>query len=328
MSEMPSQSRPSRNLGLDLVRATEAAALTAARWMGLGRPRQADQAAARAMCEVLNHIVVEGEICLLEEEGLHHHIRVRGGGSHGGITPVDLVLDPIDGCNLLAFGYPEAISVMAGAPADTLWDPGPARYMEKLVVDAQVAEALVPECLDAPAAWTLALIARAKGKQVGNLTVFMLDRPRHANLIQEIRATGAHIMLRSDGDISGAVMAAMTENSVDVMMGIGGVLEGLIAACAVKALGGKMLCRLAPQSDGERKALSDHGMSTRRIMSCDDLIGSQNIFFAATGITDGLLLQGVRYQGQYATSNSLILRGETGTRRIIHAQHRLSGPKP
>jgi len=324
MSEPSISIRPSRNLGLDLVRATEAAALTAARWMGLGRPRQADQAAAKAMCDILNHIVVEGEICLPEEEGLQHHIRVRGGGSQGGVTPVDLVLDPIDGRELLAYGYPGAISVMAGAPANTLWDPGPARYMEKLVVDAQIADALVPECLDAPAAWTLALVARAKGKQVGNLTVFMLDRPRHAHLIQEIRATGAHIMLRTDGDIAGAVIAAMPENSVDLMMGIGGIIEGLIAACAVKAIGGKMLCRLAPQGESEMIALRDQGFDLQRVMTCDDLVSSQNVFFAATGITDGLLLEGVRYQGRYATSNSLILRGETGTRRIIHAQHRLT----
>ncbi|MBN1934151.1 MAG: fructose-bisphosphatase class II family protein [Anaerolineae bacterium] len=313
--------KPSRNLGIDLVRLTEAAALTAARWMGLGHPGQADQAATRAMCDTLNNIT-EGEINL-DQDGLQSHIFLRS-GALGAVTPVDLVLDPIDGHDLLAFGYPGAISVMAGAPCDTFWRPGPARYMDKLVVDAQVAEALVSECLDAPAAWTLALVARAKGKQVGNLTVFMLDRPRHANLIQEIRATGAHIMLRTDGDITGAVMAATPDSNIDLLMGVGGVTGGLIAACAVKALGGRMLCRLEPQSEKELNELLDQGIDMHRIMNSADLVASEDVFFAATGITDGPLLEGIRYQGRYATSNSMILRGETGTRRIIHAQHRLA----
>jgi fructose-1,6-bisphosphatase II len=192
-------------------------------------------------------------------------------------------------------------------------------------VNAQVAAALVPECLDAPAAWTLALVARAKGKQVGNLTVFVLDRPRHADLIEEIRATGAHVMLRTEGDITGALLASSLHSGVDILMGIGGIIEGLITACAVKAMGGAMLGRLAPQSDKERTAIEAAGLDLEPILTCDELVSSDAVFFAATGITDGLLLSGVRYHEGYATSNSVILRGETGTRRLISTEHFLRG---
>jgi fructose-1,6-bisphosphatase II len=195
--------------------------------------------------------------------------------------------------------------------------------MEKIVVNAQVANALVTECMDAPAGWTLALVARAQGKQLGHLTVFILDRPRHADLIEEVRATGAHIMLRTEGDITGALLAATPQSGVDILMGIGGVTEGLISACAVKAMGGAMLGRLAPQSKRELEAVVETRLDRKQIFTCDDLVSSDQVFFAATGITDGPLLDGVRYHGDRATSNSMILRGETRTRRIIHAEHRL-----
>ncbi len=326
MSDTQLNVGPSRNLGLDLVRGTEAAALTAVRWMGLGRPRQAEQAAASAMCETLNRVVVEKEVCIDLAERLQRRISLRGGGTLGAGTPIDLVLDPIDGRDLLAYGHPGVISVLAGAPCDSFWNPGPARYMDKLVVNAEVAGALVPECLDAPAAWTLALVARAKNKQVGNLTVFILDRPRHHDLIEEIRATGAHIMLRSDGDITGAILAA-SSSGIDLLMGVGGVTEGLISACAIKAMGGKMLCRLAPQSENELGAVQACGLDTAQMMTCDDLVAGRAVFFAATGITDGLLLRGIQYRGQYALSNSMILRGETKVKRVIHAEHRLTRDK-
>jgi fructose-1,6-bisphosphatase II len=311
--------RPSRNLGLDLVRVTEAAALTAVRWMGLGRPNEADQAAAQAAAKALEAVGIEGRA----ERSPAGHLTLVGDAARDNGVPVDIIADPIDGRSLLAYGFPGALSVVAGAPSGALRCFPSASYMDKLVVSAEVAEALVPECLDAPAAWTLALIARVKNKQVGNLTVFVLDRPRHADLIREIRATGAHIMMRTEGDITGALLAASRGGSVDVLMGIGGVTEGVISACAVKAMGGAMLGRLAPQSEGELRAIREAGLELRQILTCDEIISGDAVFFAATGITDGPLLSGVSYQGNRASTNSMILRGETHTRRIVHAEHRL-----
>jgi fructose-1,6-bisphosphatase II len=193
--------------------------------------------------------------------------------------------------------------------------------MEKLVVNRSAAGALVPECLDAPAAWTLALIARAKQKQIRDLMVFVLDRPRHADLIEEIRTAGARVMLRGDGDISGAVMAASPDGIVDALMGIGGAPEGVIAACAVKSSGGAMLVRLAPQSEAEQTRVLEAALDPHRILSCNELVTSDQVFFSATGITNGPMLAGVRYHGDRAETHSLILRGETGTRRIMQAEH-------
>jgi fructose-1,6-bisphosphatase II len=231
--------------------------------------------------------------------------------------------DPIDGASLLAYGYPGAISVMAAAPAGHFRPLTEAVYMEKIVVNAAVAPSLVPECLDAPAAWTLALVARTLDKPVGALTVFMLDRPRNADLVREIRSTGAHVVLRAEGDVTGALLAASRESTIDLLMGIGGVKEGLISACAVKAMGGAMLARLAPQSDRELEAIQAAGLDMDAVMETGTLVEGEGVFFAATGITDGPLLSGVRYRGNRATTHSMILRGETRTRRVIEAEHLL-----
>jgi len=315
---------PSRNLGLDLVRVTEAVALTAVRWMGLGRPNEADHAAAQAAVQALATVGMEGRV----NSTPTGHLMLLGDVSCSDGVPVDIIADPVDGRALLAYGFPGAISVIAGAMSGGFRALSPGVYMEKLVVNAQVAQALVPECMDAPAAWTLALIARAKSKQVGNLTVFVLDRPRHADLIQEIRATGAHIMLRTEGDITGALLAASRSGSVDVLMGVGGVTEGLISACAVKAVGGAMLGRLAPQSEGELHAIREAGPDLGQILTSEELVAGDGVFFACTGITDGPLLSGVGYHGNRATTNSMILRGETRTRRVIHAEHALGMRAP
>ncbi len=316
-----------RNLGLDLVRATEEAALTAGRYMGMGQPEEADRVAAEAMYRALNVLDMRGTIVVGEEAKLGVTSPLDTGKLVGtGEGPdMDVVVDAIDGRRLVAQGRPGAISVAAVAPRGSLWAAVPAVYMEKLVVDATVAPALVPECLDAPAAWTLALIARAKGKSVRDLVVFVLDRRRHRDLIREIRAAGARVMLRIDGDIAGAILAAMGDGRVDALMGIGGVAEGLIAACAVKALGGGMLGRLAPQSEEERRAVEAAGLDTRQVLRCDDMVKTERIFFAATGITDGPLLDGVVYHGEWAQTHSLLLRGETRTRRLVHTQHWLNG---
>jgi fructose-1,6-bisphosphatase II len=193
--------------------------------------------------------------------------------------------------------------------------------MEKIVVGRAAASALVAECMDAPAAWTLALIARTTQKAMRDLVVFVLDRPRHAALVEEIRQAGARVMLRTDGDIAGALMAASPGSGVDVLLGIGGVPEGVIAACAVKALGGAMLGRLAPQSEAERTAIAGGGLNVRQILSSHELIAGEQVYFAATGITDGPLLTGVRYHGERAETHSLILRADTGSRRVMYAEH-------
>lgn len=317
--------RPYRNLGLDLVRATEGAALAAGHWMGLGKPDEADREAKTAMCAILSTVEMDGRIVAGEEGRLPICERSRAGAQTGtGDGPqVDVVLDPIDGCSLLAQGHPGAISVVAAAPRGAFWAPTGAAYMEKIVVDAQVAPFLVPECLDAPAAWTLALVARAKQKRVRDLVVFVLSRPRHDDLVQEIRTAGARVMLRSEGDIAGALMSIFPDGGVDILMGTGGVAEGLLAACAVKSAGGAMLGRLAPQSTEERVTVASKGVDARRILSVDELVTGNETVFAVTGITDGPLLAGIRYHGHRATSNSMILRGETHTRRTIRAEHQL-----
>ncbi len=313
----------SPNLGLDLVRVTEAAALTAGRWMGLGMPEQANQQAAYAMAEAFNTLRMDGHIVIGEEGKQDFHTNLDSGSrvGMGKGSQLDVVADPIDGAILLAQGRPNAIAVAGVAPHGTMWSPTHAVYMEKIIVDQESADVLVPECMDAPAAWTLALVARAKKKNVSDLVVFVLDRPRHQDLIDEIRTAGARIMLRSQGDISGALMAASHDVNVDVLMGVGGISEGVISACAVKSLGGAMLGRLSPQSQAEWHQVEDQGLDTHAILSCDELVQGQDIYFAATGITDGVLLSGIRYHGAMAETESMVIRCKTGTRRIIHSEH-------
>lgn len=319
-----------RNLGVDLIRATEAAALHAGRWMGLGEEQPADDGAAAAMAEQFESLEMRGYVVLDENGKLEIQNPLEQGynvGIRSGRT-IDVVVDPIDGCYLLAHGNAGAISVATAAPADSMWAPHPAVYMEKIVVDRLVADALVPECLDAPAAWTLALVARVKEKDIRDLVVFVLDRPRHEDLIDEIRRAGARVMLRPDGDVAGAILAAMPHTDVDILMGVGGIPEGVMAACAVKALHGAMLGRLAPQTDVERDEVGGANLDRTRILTCDDVVSSDKTFFAATGITDGPLLSGVRYHGQWAETQSLLLRGETGSRRFIHAEHWIGNRLP
>jgi len=315
------------NLGLDLVRVTEAAALAAGRWMGLGEPGKANDDAGAAMYTALNALDMDGCIVIGEEGRVGTHSPLDTGQRVGtGDGPeMDVIVDPIDGRNLLAVGHPGVISVAALAPRGTVWAPVPAVYMNKIVVDSEVADALVPECLDAPAAWTLALVARAKGKSVRDLIVFVLSKPRHDDLIREIRAAGARTILRTDGEVVGALMAASPHRNVDVMMGIGGMPEGVLAACATRAMGGGMLARLSPQSTEEREAVQAAGLDTRKILACGELVASNEIYVAATGITDGALLSGAHYHGAEAETESLVVRSETGTRRFIRAEHCIKG---
>jgi fructose-1,6-bisphosphatase II len=314
-----------RDMGFDLVRVTEEAALKAGRWKGLGKPDEADRSATEAIFEALSKIDINGRLILSECPPELCEEMVSGALVGNGFGPkVDVVSDPIDGRLQLAMGQPGALSVIAIAPSGCIWAPTEAIYMDKLVVNHQAASAIVPECLDAPAAWTLALVGRAKSKPVSDLTVFILDRPRHADLITEIRNSGARVVLQPDGDIAGALMACMPESKVDVLMGIGGVLEGVIVACAVKSLGGGMLGRLAPQSEAESDACKASGYDIQLILNCDELVTSNDVYFAVTGITTGPLLSGIEYHGNKAKSNSFILRGMTKTRRKMVSEHQIT----
>ncbi len=313
----------SPNLGLDLVRATEAAALAAGRWTGLGRLQEAERAATDAMIGVLQGIAIDGVVCLAEEGRLGDGSAFATGQAVGsGNGPaVDVLVDALEGRRLLAGGYPGALAAVAVAPRGSVWAPWGIRYMEKIVVNAEVAPVLAPECLDAPAAWTLALVARATGKQVRDLVVFVLDRPRHHDLVAEIRAAGSHVLLRSGGDLNGALMACLRDGKVDLLMGSGGVPQGLLAACAVKATKGAMLARLVAQTPEEAAELRNRPPEDCGIHSLDDLVAGNCAFFVATGITDSPLLNGTRYHGPRAESNSIILRAETGIRRTILTEH-------
>lgn len=314
----------SHNLGFDLVRVTETTALVAGRWLGVGDRESAHLAATQAMATAINSVNIDGCVVIGEEGRIREHSPLDTGNKVGtGLGPkVDVVLDPIDGTRSVVRGRPEgAISVAGIAPRGSMWSPKPAVYMEKIVVDREAAAALVPECMDAPVAWTLALIARVKGKEVRDLQVVVLDRRRHRDLIDEIRHAGARVLLRPDGDTTGALIAASPDTGADVLMGIGGVPEGVTAACAVKAMGGAMLGRLAPQSQEEMAAVKAAGLDTRQILSCDQLVAGDQIFFAATGVTHSVLLDGVQYRGNQAKTHSLVMRSQTGTRRVIRTEY-------
>ena len=318
------KSKLPRNLAFDLVRSTEASALAAVRWMGLGQPGEADRVATQLMLDNLNQVDMDGTI-LMGEIGPGRSEELQHGQSVGtGTGPsLDVVIDAIDGRAQLSQGYPGALSAAAIAPAGSLWAPIGGIYMDKIIVDAEVASYLECDCMGAPAAWTLALVARAKKVKVSALTVFVLDRPRHQELISEIRATGAHMRLAPDGDITGGLMACTTGSGVDILMGVGGIPEGLLTACAVKAPGGAMMGQLAPQSDQERRVIEASGFDLKHTFTLDEMVASDEVFFAATGINDGPVLSGVRFHGERAETNSIFMRAVTKTRRLIHSEHLL-----
>lgn len=318
------ESLTSRNIGLDLTRVTEAAALAAGRWIGSGNFDAAHAAATDAMYNMLTGLGVSGCVAIGEDRLVDGNAALCEGVTFGqGQTVCDLAVDPIDGTRLLVEGKPGAVSVVAVAPRHSIWSAGPAEYLDKIVVDRDAAHVLVPECMDAPAAWTLALIARAKKKAVRDLVVVVLQRLRHHDLIEEIRATGARIYLRQEGDAEGALEAAMPDTGVDVLMGVGGASQGVLSACAVRALRGAMLARLAPQTNEEAAALSQAGMDLKRVYTVDELVASEDIFFAATGLTGTPILPGIRYKGNHAETHSLLIRAKTKTRRFIQAEYSL-----
>jgi len=310
---------PQRNLALDLVRTTEAAALAAARWLGKGEKDAGDGAAVTAMRLSFAALDIDGTVVIGEGEKDNAPMLFKGEklGTTSG-PRVDVAVDPVEGTNLLAYGRPNAISVVGAAPAGTMFDPGPSYYMEKLVVSAEARDVID---LDAPVERNLSRIARALGKDVQDLIVFILDKPRHKGLINCIRQAGARIQLHTDGDVAGALMAIDSGSEVDLMMGTGGTPEGVVAACAIQAIGGEMLCRLDPQKPAERAALAESATDLDRILNVNDLVRSEDVFFAATGISGGSFLQGVRYSGSGAATHSLVIRGKTGTIRYIESRH-------
>ncbi|NOX62760.1 MAG: class II fructose-bisphosphatase [Chloroflexi bacterium] len=315
--------RPQRNLSIELMRVTEAAALAAAQYMGTGDRKAGDQAAVDAMRAVLSTVEIDGVIVIGEGEKDDAPMLYNGEKIGTGSPPaVDVAVDPVEGTRLLALGRANAISCIAVAERWSMWNPGPSFYADKLVVDKRARDVID---IRYSVADNLNHIAVALGRPISELTVFVLDKPRHEQLVREIRATGARITLQSDGDVVGALLAATPGSGVDVMMGVGGTPEAVIAAAAVKALGGAIQVRRSPQSEDElQRVMAAAGDDWDAVLTEDDLIRAEDAFFAATGITDGPLLEGVHYDREGGvTTHSMVMRAKTGTVRYIKAVHQL-----
>ena len=313
---------PDRNLALELVRVTEAAAMAAGRWVGRGDKNGGDRAAVDAMRRLIGTVSMNGVVVIGEGEKDEAPMLYNGEEvGDGGGPEVDVAVDPIDGTTLMSKGMNNAIAVLAVAERGTMYDPAAVFYMEKLVTGPEAADAVD---ITAPVADNIAAVAKAKNEDNEDLTVCILDRPRHDELVADVRATGARIKFITDGDVAGAIMAAREGTGVDLLLGIGGTPEGIITACAMKCMGGVIQSRLWPRNDEERQHALDAGHDLDRILTTDDLVRSDNVFFVATGITDGELMQGVRYRGNGATTHSLVMRSKSGTIRSIRSQHQLS----
>ena len=318
--DVRSGERPDRNLALELVRVTEAAALAAARWVGRGDKESADQAAVDAMRLLLDTVPMDGIVVIGEGEKDEAPMLFNGEQIGDGSPPeVDIAVDPLEGTRLTARGMPSALSVIALSERGTMFDPGPCVYMEKLAGAPDVADAL---SLDDPLPDVIRRVAERKGLSAGDVTLIMLDRPRHEEKVAEIRETGARIRFITDGDVSAALFAVMSGTGVDLLWGIGGTPEGVLSAAAIKCLGGQILGRLWPRDDDERRAAVDAGYDLDEVLDADRLVSGGNVFFAATGVTDGELLQGVRYPGGgKALTESLVMRTRSGTVRRVQASH-------
>ena len=312
---------PTRNLALELVRVTEAAALAAGRFMGRGDKIAADKASVDAMRYMLNTIEMNAVIVIGEGEKDEAPMLYNGEQVGIGDGPeLDIAVDPIDGTRPLSFGQPNSIATVAIAPRGTMFDPGPYVYMDKIAVGPE-AKGVVD--ITAPVAYNLERIARAKGIKIDNLTVVTLDRPRHAQLISEVRHLGCRIRLILDGDVSGALMTAWPDSGIDVLLGIGGTPEGVLAACALRAMGGEIQGKLFARSEDELRRGSEMGYDFNKVLTMNDLVASEDVFFAATGITDGELLEGVKYYSNGARTSSLVVRGFSGSVRQFSSMHRL-----
>jgi fructose-1,6-bisphosphatase II len=319
----PPPTAPDRNLALELVRVTESGAMAAGRWVGRGDKNGADQVAVNAMRVMISTVQMRGVVVI--GEGVKDNAPMLYNGEEVGDgtgAECDVAVDPIDGTTLTAKGMSNAVSVMAVAPRGSMYDPSAVFYMEKLVTGPEAADVVD---IRVPVGENIRQVAKAKRSAAEDVTVVVLDRPRHAQLVDEIRATGARIMFITDGDVAGAIMAARADTGIDLLLGIGGTPEGIIAACAMKALDGVIQGRLWPRDDEERQRALDagHDLDPGSVLTTNDLVNADDCFFVATGITDGELLQGVRYRAGGATTHSLVMRSRSGTIRTIKSEHSL-----
>jgi fructose-1,6-bisphosphatase II len=322
MATSESAAAPDRNLALELVRVTEAAALAAARWQGRGDKEAADQAAVDAMRFMMDTVPMDGIVVIGEGEKDEAPMLFNGEKVGSGEPPaVDVAVDPIDGTTLTSKGMSGALAVVAVADRGSMFDPGPCVYMEKLAVGPEAADVVD---IEAPIAENLERVAKAKGTDVAGVTVTILERTRHEQIVKEIREAGARIRFITDGDVAGAIAAAREGTGVDMLLGVGGTPEGVIAATAIRCLGGSMQGRLWPRNDEERNAAVEQGYELEKVLTEKDLVAGENCFFACTGITDGDLVNGVRYRGDSAVTQSIVMRSRSGTVRFIDALHRRS----
>ncbi|MGW1794765.1 class II fructose-bisphosphatase [Streptomyces sp. NPDC001984] len=319
--DVPSEA-PDRNLALELVRVTEAAAMAAGRWVGRGDKIGADGAAVRAMRTLVSTVSMNGVVVIGEGEKDEAPMLFNGERVGDGTgAEVDIAVDPIDGTTLTAKGMPNAIAVLAAAERGAMFDPSAVFYMDKLVTGPEAADFVD---IDAPVSVNVRRVAKAKRSTPEDVTVCILDRPRHEGIIKEVREAGARIKLISDGDVAGSILALREGTGIDLLLGVGGTPEGIISACAVKCLGGTIQGKLWPKDDAERGRAIDAGHDLDRVLTTEDLVTGENVFFVATGITDGELLRGVRYRSETATTDSIVMRSRSGTVRRIDSEHRLS----
>ena len=312
---------PDRNIALEMVRATEAAEMCAGRWMGRGDKNGVDGAAVNAMRFMLNNVKMDGVVVIGEGEKDEAPMLFNGEHLGLGVDPkVDIAVDPIDGTRLTAQGRQNAVSVVAFADRGTMFNPQHIFYMDKIATGPLAAHAID---IEASPTENIKAVAKALNKSVEDVTVIVLDRPRHDELIKEIRDIHARIRLIPDGDVSGALSTCKPDSGIDLLMGIGGSPEAVITACAIKCVGGNMQCKLWPRNDEERDKCKEKGMDINKVLNLNDLVACDNVFFAATGVTDGDWLKGVRYDGTVVHTSSLVMRAKSGTIRYINATHNI-----
>lgn len=313
---------PDRNLALELVRVTEAAAMAAGRWVGRGDKKGGDQAAVDAMRKLVGSVSMRGVVVIGEGEKDEAPMLFNGEEIGNGEGPeCDVAVDPIDGTTLMSKGMPNALAVLAVSERGTMFDPSAVFYMEKIATGPEAAGAID---LSVPVAENIRRVAKAKDSDISDITVCILDRPRHQDLVRQVREAGARITFITDGDVAGAIAAARPDTGVDLLMGIGGTPEGIISAAALCCMGGAIQGRLWPRDDAERRAALDAGHDLDRILTTEDLVCGDNVFFCATGITDGELLRGVTYRAGGASTQSIVMRSKSGTVRMIDSFHRLT----
>lgn len=313
---------PDRNLALELVRVTEAGAMAAGRWVGRGDKEGGDGAAVDAMRQLVSSVSMQGIVVIGEGEKDEAPMLFNGEEVGNGDGPeVDFAVDPIDGTTLMSTGLPGAIAVLAVAERGAMFDPSAVFYMDKIAAGPDAAGVID---ISVPIGENIRKVARAKQSSVSDLTVCILDRPRHADLIQQVRDAGARIRLITDGDVAGAIAAARPDSGTDLLVGTGGTPEGIIAAAAMRCMGGELQAQLAPKDDEEREQVIAAGHDPDRILGTEDLVSGENVFFCATGVTDGDLLRGARYYGGGASTQSIVMRSKSGTVRLIDAYHRLN----